>query len=70
MCLSIPAEIVALGKRRAKVKQAGHYHWVDTALIRQGVNKGDFVICYKNVAFDKISPKEAKKILRLVKNDT
>ena len=68
MCLSIPAEIVALGKKKAKVKQADHYHWVDISLINQKIKKGDYLLFYQSVAIEKISSQQAKEILRLTKN--
>lgn len=67
MCLGIPGKVVSLKDKKAKVKQNNHYHWLDISLIEDKIKIGDYLIAYQEVAINKISSLEAKKILNLIK---
>lgn len=67
MCIGIPGKIVNLKNKKAKIKQEDHYHWTDTCLIEKKLRVGDWLISYQDVAVDKISSKQAKQILALIK---
>lgn len=67
MCITIPAKIIQKNKsqiialyrgRRIKIKPVG----------LSGINKGSWVLVYGDIAFKKISVKEAKEIERALTN--
>jgi len=66
MCLGIPGKVIAIKNKKAKVKQSNHHHWVDISLL-DTIKVGDFVLTYQQAAIDKVSSKEAKKTLKLLK---
>lgn len=68
MCTSVPAKIIKIKNQKAKIKQVDHYHWVDIALVNEKLKVGDYLLLYQKVAVGKISPRQAKEILRLTKN--
>jgi len=67
MCINIPAKVVKVENQKAKVKQNDHYHWVDISLVGEKIKVGDYLLLYQQVAFGKISPAQAKEVLRLTK---
>jgi len=67
MCIGIPGKVIILKDKKAKVKQNDHCHWWDISLIEDKVRVGDYLIAYQNAAINKISAREAKKILDLMK---
>ncbi|MFH1840727.1 MAG: HypC/HybG/HupF family hydrogenase formation chaperone [Candidatus Shapirobacteria bacterium] len=66
MCISIPGKVILIKGGNAKIKQGGHFHWVNISSFEDEVKKGDYLITYQEVAINKISPKDAKEILRLM----
>jgi len=68
MCIGIPGKVILIKNKKAKIKQGDHFHWVDIASIDEEVKIGDYLICYQNVAINKLSEKEAKESLELLKN--
>lgn len=66
MCIGLPGKVVLIKGGNAKIKQRGHFHWVEISPLKGKIKKGDFVITYQNVAINKISKKEARKILKLM----
>ena len=66
MCISVPGKVILIKGRNAKIKQKGHFHWIDISSLRDEVKKGDYLITYQKAAINKISQKDAKEILRLM----
>jgi hydrogenase assembly chaperone HypC/HupF len=66
MCISVPGKVVLIKEKSAKVEQAGHFHWVDISSLEQPIKKGDYLITYQDTAINKILPKEAEEILKLM----
>lgn len=66
MCIGIPGEIIEIKGKKAKIRQKDHFHWVDTSCLCEKIKKGDFLITYQETAVNKISPKEAKEVLKLM----
>ncbi|MGB9706786.1 MAG: HypC/HybG/HupF family hydrogenase formation chaperone [Microgenomates group bacterium] len=66
MCIGIPGKVILIKGGKAKIKQGGHLHWVDISSLEDEIKKGDYLITYQGAAINKISPKEAEEILRLM----
>ena len=66
MCVGVPGQIIKVSGSKAKVKQSGHSHWLDTSLINGGVQKGDWVISYQNAAINKVSAAAAREVINLL----
>lgn len=66
MCIGIPGKVILIKGKRAKIKQGDHSHWVDIYSLGCEVKKGDYLLTYQKVAINKILPKEAKEILKLM----
>ena len=66
MCIGIPGKIILIKGKKAKIKQGSHFHWVDISSLENKVKKGDYLITYQQVAINKILPKDAKEILKLM----
>ena len=66
MCVGLPGKVIEVKGKRAKVQQRKHSHWVDLSVLERRVKKGDYLIDYQGVAINKIAPKQAKEILKLV----
>jgi len=66
MCIGIPSKVILIKRGNAKIKQGGHFHWVDISSLEDEIKKGDYLITYQETAINKISPKNAKEILRLM----
>ncbi|MDP2820656.1 MAG: HypC/HybG/HupF family hydrogenase formation chaperone [bacterium] len=66
MCISIPGKVILIKGENAKIKQKGHFHWVNISSLEDEIKKGDYLITYQGAAINKISPKDAKEILRLM----
>lgn len=66
MCISVPGKVTLIKGRKAKIKQGGHFHWVDITSLKDQVKRGDYLISYQEVAINKILPKEAEEILKLM----
>ncbi len=66
MCINIPGKVILIKEENAKIKQRGHFHWVDISSLKDEVKKGDYLLTYQEAAINKISPKNAKEILRLM----
>lgn len=66
MCIGIPGKVILIKGGDAKIKQGGHFHWVDISSLGDEVKKGDYLITYQKTAINKISPKDAKEILKLM----
>ena len=67
MCVGIPGKVIETKDKQARVKQDNHFHWLDTSLIEDEVKTGDYLISYQTAAINKITAKEAQKILSLIK---
>lgn len=67
MCLSKPVQVVKLDGKKAQVEFSGAKREVDISLLKN-VKIGDWLLVTQNLAINKISQKEAKNILNLVKN--
>lgn len=66
MCISVPGKVILIKEKMAKVEQVGHFHWVDISPLEHPIKKGDYLITYQNTAINKILPKEAEEILKLM----
>lgn len=66
MCISVPGKVILVKEKNAKIRQKGHFHWVDISSLKNKIKKGDYLIAYQGVAINKISSKDAKEILRLM----
>lgn len=66
MCISVPGKVILIKGGNAKIKQWGHFHWVDISSLGDKVKKGDYLITYQKAAINKISPKDAEEVLRLM----
>lgn len=66
MCINIPGKVILVKEKNAKISQKGHFHWVDISSLKGKIKKGDYLITYQGVAINKISPKDAKEILKLM----
>jgi hydrogenase assembly chaperone HypC/HupF len=67
MCLGIPVKVIEVKDQQAKIKLPDHEHWIDIAMIDDGVKVGDYLLTYQNAAINKVKPKEAQEILTLLK---
>lgn len=68
MCIGIPGKVLKIKGKKAKIKQGDHSHWVDISPIQEKVKIGDYLITYQTAAINKISKKEAKETLNLLKD--
>lgn len=66
MCLSIPAEIIALDGDMAKVSIGGAITDASVQLI-EDPKVGDFVLLHTGFAIERISPEEAEENMRYLK---
>ena len=66
MCISIPGKVILIKGKNVKIKQKGHFHWVDISLLKDKIKKGDYLLTYQKAAINKISSKDAKEILKLM----
>lgn len=68
MCLTIPREIISIKKQIALVDFEGQRKKVNSPLIK--AKRGDYVIVQNNMIIQKMSPKQAEKILNLINGST
>jgi len=66
MCLSIPAKIISLEKNQAIIDFNGKKQRVDTRLVK--VEVGDYAIVSNGFLIKKVDKKEAKELLKILKN--
>ena len=66
--MAIPGIVFVVKGKRARVKQPDHEHWLDISMIEDGVKIGDYLLSYQEAAINKVSPKQAKEILSILKN--
>ena len=67
MCLSIPGKIVRLSDKSALVDFSGTKRKINIELVK--VKLGDYILAYSGYAMEKITEKEAKKILGKMKGN-
>ncbi len=68
MCLATPMKIIKIkNDNKAIVGSKHHHHEVDLSLIREP-KIGDYVLAHGDMAINKLPEEEAKKILKLIKN--
>ena len=60
MCLSIPAEVLEINGKNAKVSIAGTFYNTSLELV-DGVKVGDFVLLHAGFAIEKIDRKMAEE---------
>ncbi|MBU0707107.1 HypC/HybG/HupF family hydrogenase formation chaperone [Patescibacteria group bacterium] len=63
MCLTIPKKIISIKNKKAKVDTGT----VDVSIIKN-LKAGDWVLVNANLAVQKVSQSEAKKILKLIQS--
>lgn len=66
MCLGIPAKVIKIKGRKARVSQGDHTHEVDLSLLSQKIKNGDYLLVAKDKAINKIKKGEAEKILKIL----
>ena len=64
MCLATPVQIKKIDGTKAEISGG---KMIDISLIPD-VKSGDFILAHADLAVNKISEKEAKNILKIVKN--
>jgi hydrogenase assembly chaperone HypC/HupF len=65
MCLTIPAKIISLRKKKALVDFNGQRKFVDLGFLK--VKIGDYVLIQNNVIVKKINKKEIEEIFKYLK---
>lgn len=65
MCLTIPKQIISVKKDLVKLKSK---NGLENAASIIKVKKGDWVLTQNNVIIKKINKKQAKEILKIIKN--
>ena len=65
MCLAIPLKIKEINGEKAVVESGDHSHTVDLSLIKDP-KIGDYVLVHGEMAINKLEPKEAEKILKMI----
>ncbi len=65
MCLATPLKIKEIKGEKAVVESGGHNHIIDLSLIKEP-KIGDYVLAHGEMAINKLEPKEAEKILKLI----
>jgi len=65
MCLTIPAKIISLRKKKALVDFNGQRKFVDLGFLK--VKIGDHVLIQNNVIVKKINKKEIEEIFKYLK---
>jgi len=66
MCLTIPGKIKQIKGKTAVVKQRNKLRKISLALLDK-LKIGDWILILNNLAVEKISSREAKKIINLYK---
>jgi len=67
MCLSRPVKVLKLNNKKAKVGFGKVKSEVDISLLKN-IKVGDWLLVTQNLAINKISQKEARNILKLVRD--
>ena len=67
MCLATPSKVIKIEDDWATVKSGDHTHRVNLSLLKN-VKLGDYLLVHDELAINKISPTEAKKILEMIEN--
>jgi hydrogenase maturation factor len=65
MCLTIPKQVISVNKDIVKLKSENQR---ENAVSIIKVRKNDWVLTQQNVIIKKISPKQAKDILKIINN--
>lgn len=65
MCLSVPGRVVSVSGKTAIADFYGKKNKLNTELVR--VKKGDYILAYNGYAMEKVTEKEALKILSKLK---
>lgn len=66
MCLATPSKVIKIEKDWAVVETPDHSHRVNICLLKN-VKIGDYLLVHGEMALNKLSKSEAKKILKLIK---
>ena len=67
MCLAIPLKVIKKEGQWVTVESDNHSHRVNLSLLKN-VKIGDYLIVHGDLALNKISKKEAEKIIKMVGN--
>jgi len=65
MCLATPMKIKEIKGEKAVVESGDHNHVIDLSLIKDP-KVGDYVLAHGNMAINKVSQEEAKKIFKII----
>lgn len=66
MCLGIPAKIITIEGKNAKVEIGGVIYMANIMLLEKAVI-GDYIILHAGFAIEKVDPMEAEETIRLFK---
>lgn len=69
MCLAIPLKVIKKEGQWATVKSENHTHRANLSLLKN-IKIGDYLLVHDDLAINKLSKKEALKILKLVEGQT
>lgn len=68
MCLALPGQVIKISNNQAVVDFGDHQHKVKCDLTKD-VKVGDYVYEHAGYILEKVSAQEAKKILKLIKEE-
>lgn len=65
MCLAIPCKVMKIKEKKAEIQTGDHRHWIDLSLLKN-IKVGDYLLVHGDLAINKVSETEAKKIIKMV----
>lgn len=66
MCLAIPSKVIKIKNNWATIQSGKHRHRVNLSLLKN-VKIGDYLLVHDELAINKVSEADAKRILRMIK---
>ncbi len=68
MCLALPGKIIKIRNNKAIIDFGEHQHSAKLDLVKN-LKIGDYVYTHGDLVLDKVSKKDAKKILNLINHE-
>lgn len=65
MCLALPSKVIKIKGKKAIVQSGDHQHQVSLSLLKN-VKKNDYLLIHNDLAINKVSKTDAKKILKMI----
>ncbi len=65
MCLAIPSKVIKIKNNWATIQSGKHQHQVNLSLLKN-VKIGDYLLVHDELAINKLSEADAKRILKLI----